>query len=85
MNHFTRRKFLRNGIAAGAVVSTLPAWLLSCRSDQRSPGGKEEAKAESTAAQSYFDYIGVPLYTLRDAFATNPEQTLKDIPTHLRK
>lgn len=72
----SRRKFVQNSLLAGALGASLPQFLLSCKP---SNSAKETTEEMATAQETYFDHIGLQLYTLRDAFAANPAETLEKV------
>lgn len=79
MQHSNRRTFLRTGVVAGTVISTFPQFLFSCQSGQSDQSTEKTLEDASALSTKYVDHLGLQLYTLRDAFAANPEKTLQDI------
>ena len=77
--HNSRRKFIPKGLATAATVSVLPQVFLSCTAKQESKASESPSTKSRSAQNTYFDHIGVQLYTARDAFAADGKATLEQI------
>lgn len=79
MKNNARRKFVKQSLYAATTASILPSFLISCNSSSDSKEKEMASPEPSTSSMNYFDHIGFQLYTARDAFGADGEETLKKI------
>ncbi len=73
----SRKEFLR---LTGAAAVALPlAGLSCCKSKSEKTASVAGEKASPETQEKYGSHLGIQLYTVRDAFAADPEGTLKEL------
>ncbi len=73
----TRKEFLR---LTGAAAVTLPlAGLSGCKSKSKKAATETVEKTAQVVKEKFADHLGIQLYTVRNAFAADPDGTLQRI------